>query len=469
MIKHMLLSAKKIYLRPHILYIVIGGIVALTFALVTPPFQGPDEEVHFFRSYQLARGDIMLQKGEASTVGSCLPTEIYQTVVDTSYSPNIRGYTTAKYNPSQIDELLVDSVNNPSHCRFVDTTNTYSYNPLAYLPTTLGVATVNSFNGSPLFAMYMARIFSVVVTVLLFSLAIYLIPKRKYLFLVIFLTPMLLFQQAVVSIDGFSYAILAIFIAYIIRLRSQAVAISNKQWTSIAAMALLVCLMKPLLFVFVTLVLLLAHKSRLKSSLIVMGAIIFTVLVATIVSYVYPGVTNVTPDGVNQAAQIENLADRPLRALRVAWNTYMNPYGDGQTVGVVGVFGAADTRLPLWMFALSVINLALAALFATKSDKLPPLALRGKLLLLAILLGYFAAVNAAMYVAYSPVNFDIFYGVQGRYFLPLLIAVPILMSGSFVLAASEWRRMNKGIVLTAAMIAILAIGVVIQRYYLYTP
>jgi len=468
-IKRLIALTNVIYTKPHILYTVIAMMVGLGFAIFTPPFHGPDEETHFLRAYQIVRGDIVLEEGdEPGRVGSCLPREIHDVTVASSHSPSIRGFTSIKYDYSGLDELIVDEVENPGDCRFTITTNTYSYNPVAYVPALTGVGVVNVFNGPPLLAMYIARIFSVLVTVMLFAIAIKLLPYKKYMFVVILLTPMLLFQQAVISIDGFSYAIFAVFVAYLVRLYNSK-NISNKQWLVLGSLAVLLTCLKPLLYLFIPAVLLLLSASKIKPLLIILVSVASIGLSTIAINTIYPEAVNSGPPGVNQEVQISNLKDDPLRAVRVAWNTYMNPYGDGQTLGVIGVFGAADTKIPLWVYTVSVVNIALALFFTHKKDTGNRVNRWFRLVLLGIICLYFAAVNAAMYLTYSPVNFDIIYGVQGRYFLPILICLPLIFMGGIALRSSDARRLNRNLIISTSFVLVVSLIVLFQRYYLYTP
>lgn len=467
-----MISVKKIvtnvYKKPHLLYAIVALLAGFSFALFTPPFHGPDEDVHFFRAYQIVRGDFVLRNDGAGNLGTCLPSEIKQTVLDASNSPNIRGLTAEKYDIRPLNEIIVDPVDRPDDCEFTSTTNTYSYNPIVYLPALIGVGAVNLFDGPPLFVMYVARLVTVLVATMIFALAIYLIPKRKYLFVVIFLTPMMIYQQSVISIDGLSYAILALFVSYIMRLCTLT-EISKKQWVGIGSLTVALCFLKPLLIIFAPLVLLLLRKSKVMPMLLLSLAVIAFVTTAVSTGLIYKDISNVAPEGVNQQQQIEGLVKNPLRSVRVAWNTYMNHYGDEQTQGVIGQFGYADTRLPLWVYTLGVLNIAFALVVSSKADRNSKISKRGRIGVLLLMLIYFAGVNAAMYVAYSPVGYDIFYGVQGRYFLPLLVVLPLIINSGVAISRLQYADVKKYLICSTIVVLMISVLIVFQRYYLFTP
>ena len=455
--------------KPEILYLIVATVATLFFAIVTPPFHGPDEDVHFFRAYQIARGDIILDKN-GERLGSCLPVEIYSAVVDSSLTPSIRGYTAQKYDIGQIKGEILNPVDDPSVCNFVSTTNTYTYNPIAYTPAVVGVGVVNIFNGPPLMAMYIARAIAALSTVFISFLAIRLLTRRRLLFTVILLTPMMLFQQSVISIDGLSYAILALFVAYIISLYNSKNAVGRWQWIGLTALALSLCFLKPLLFLFIPIVLLLFRVSRAWTLAIL--ALSFTVLVASsiVTGVVYTNISNEGAEGSGSEQQTHILKENPLRSVNVAWNTYMNPYGDGQTIGVIGLFGYADTQIPLWVYTVSVINIALALVFASTRERSKSIARGYRVGLISLMVLYFVGVNAAMYITYSPVGSEIFYGVQGRYFLPLLVLLPLLAPYGLALRDNaDTRRVSRYTLVSTVAVVVLSLIVVFQRYYLFTP
>ena len=57
-------SAVKLFrtLRPEAWFLLLGALFGSAMAVVTPPFQVPDEANHFNRAYSISQGEIVLGK-----------------------------------------------------------------------------------------------------------------------------------------------------------------------------------------------------------------------------------------------------------------------------------------------------------------------------------------------------------------------------------------------------------------------
>jgi len=78
---------------------------------------------------------------------------------------------------------------------------------------------------------------------------------------------------------------------------------------------------------------------------------------------------------------------------------------------------------------------------------------------------YWLAVNTAVYVTYTPLRFKIVYGLQGRYFLPLVfLAVPLLKSQHLKLDAHVYKRLAVGLPVFLLLCSTLTIYI---RYFIH--
>ena len=450
---------------PEYVYLAIALVSVISFAIITPPFQGPDEEAHYVRTQYIAHGyfiPIDVKNSPAS-----LPSSLEDTLYLTFFKDDIRGNTNNKYEPSRTSEALLMAFDKDS--RYKPAMVTYS--PVPYLPAVPGVFLSNLLNLSPLFSMYIARLSLGIVAILLIFYAIKLIPHKKYLFAAVGLIPMLLFQQAVVTADSVSYALLALFVAYILYLRDTK-KITRNQWLLLGLICIGVTLAKPLLYLFLPLVLILIKKQAALKWIAGIAAVCVIVLFGWIVatsSKTETVIASGTPDDIDSKQQLETLISDPKRVLRVAWNSYMTTFGDDEVRGVIGIFGAADTIYPLWM--VTTYTFILGLLFSVNFEKKRVQIDRvWKWLAIVLCVGYFVAVNLALYLSYTPVNFDIVYGVQGRYFLPILIvAAAAIFTGGFRIVKDDITKLKYFTVISIAVLILLALLITIQRYYLYTP
>lgn len=451
---------------PQRLYLVVAIVGVVGFVFITPPFQGPDEQAHYIRTQYIAHGyfiPVNVTNSEAS-----LPKSIQDVLHITFFADDLRGNITNNYELSRTKEALQLPLNADE--RYKPPMITYNFVP--YLPAIPAVWIANILNLSPLVSMYLARLSLGLAAVGIFFFAIRLIPTKKYLLAVVALVPMMLFQASMIGIDGVSYALLALFIAYILYLYMQK-SITNRQWVFLGLLCVAIVCAKPLVYVFLPLVILLIKKKHALKWIAATAAVCALVLFGSMKLMSIENDVSVSaaglPEHVDSKAQQEILIDNPKRGMRVLWNSYMTHYGDDEVRGVIGVFGAADTLYPIWMTYVYIFVLSVAGVIAFGVNKLRvPLLWRW----LAVVLGavYFVGVNLAIYLGYTPVNFDIVYGVQGRYFLPLLlVAVAVLTGVGFRVSKKDEARVRVLIFVTIAMIVLMALFITYQRYFLYTP
>lgn len=461
----MLISTiKHTFDRPEKFYLWTAVIVLFGFALITPPFQGPDEESHYVRVQYIANGHLV------PSADMELPTSIMKVAKITFYDKDIRGKTNQHYEVARTKEALKIPYNTGETYKPVLVT----YNPLLYLPAVPGVALANALNLSPIISLYIARISLGLVAILILFLAIKLIPNKKYLLVAVGLIPTLVYQQAVVNADGVSYALLALFIAYILNLRQRKI-IQRKNWLILGLLFIGVFLAKPLLYVFLPFALLLVKRRYAKrwlAGMAVLGATLY--LIYSSLSAAYPQTVHIAgmPQEVDSAAQVQTLTEEPKRGLRVLWNSYMTSYGDDEARGVIGIFGAADVMYPLWMVTVYIAILTIAAFIRVDDKKESnPVHAYWRFIAIGLCLVYFIGVNLALYLGYSPVNFDIVYGIQGRYFLPIIIILTMiaLPFGMTLKYRKDENRTKLFIMLGILSCLFLALFITYQRYFLYTP
>ena len=455
---------------PEKFYLVTALIGTIGFALITPPFQGPDEQAHYIRAQYIAHG--YLVPTDVKQANASLPKSIQTSLKKTFFEDDLRGDTNNKYElyrTRQASELPLNADGRYQPPMV-------SYNFLTYLPASAGIFIANVFNLSPVISLYIGRILLVLNSVALIFFAIRLMPTKKYLLAFLALLPMMLFQQAVVGTDGVSYAILIMFLAYLFHLYVQKTPISRKQWLFFFVICAAVVWAKPLLYLFLLLSTVLIKKPgavKWLAGAAVVALVFFGMnswMNAQAGAYETDNLAPGAPENIESGRQIQNLIQHPKRGLRVLWNSYMTPFGDDEARGVIGIFGPADTLYPLWMTYVYVFILGVIAFLSFDRTKLVihPL---WRWLVMALCAAHFVGVNLAIYLGYTPYNFDIIYGVQGRYFLPTLIVLlmGIFIGRGIVLKKSDQRTVICTTTPVIFCLILLAVFITYQRYFLYTP
>ena len=451
-------------------YLIIALVGVVGFVFITPPFQGPDEEAHYNRVQYISHGHFIPRNVEGDV---SLPSSIQDTLNLTFFENDIRGKTSSHYEFWRTKEAAKTPLD--SSKRFHPIMLTYNF--LTYLPAVPAVALANVFNLNAVVSLYLARLSLAIAAVAIVYFAIKLIPCKKCLFAVLALTPMLLFQQSMVGTDGVSYAIFMLFLAYLLKIYSQKNEISRNQWLKFIFICGLLMWSKPLLYIFLPISIILIKKKNFWKWIAVSAIVCITLLgVNQLMVMNQTRIGNKiggqlgSPTNVDVSKQASMIAKNPKRFARVMWNSYMTHFGDDEVRGIVGTFGYADVYYPLWMNYGWVVIVVIAFIADTKHK----IKVKKKWKVLAIILSlvHFVAVNLFTYLVYTPFNFEIVYGVQGRYFLPTAIHILVILSigiNAITFNAGQKTNYKRFIMSGAFAFMILALLITLQRYFLFTP
>lgn len=182
------------------------------FALVTPPFQAPDEPQHFFRAFEVSEGHLV-SVTRAGGAGAFLPYSV----------PHLAGRLTEgiPFHPDR--KVYPDSIRNGFRQRIQSNqrifvgfmTSVYSFVP--YLPAASGIALARVFSDSVLACLYAGRLANVVVAAVLLAAAIGAAPIGSVVLFLLALLPTAVFLMASVSADAFTNTLCFCWIALVLR------------------------------------------------------------------------------------------------------------------------------------------------------------------------------------------------------------------------------------------------------------
>lgn len=424
-------------------FVVMATVFGMAFLLITPPFQGADEIVHFYRAYQVSEGHFIADRTSKS-IGGELPVSLGKVVSETN--PNaIAFYPQNKYDVYRTEHAL-SIKNSLGEKKFYDFSTSAPYSPVSYIGPSSGITVARSLRLPTIVSFYAGRMGNLVAWIALVGAAIFYLPRRKWALVAVGLLPMALFQAATLNGDVTTTGSLALFLALILHYREKNKPLSIRELIALLLVSIVMALSKEIMFVFLPLVLLLkkgSFGSRRREYFIKLALIIIPLL-----SYVGWLIVNKGISGVNAysnhqnpGAQLLFILHSPESYINVLWNTYFYTWGDSITRSFVGTFGWSDA--PLSELIVTVGYMGLAILFvATYTNKTKEFfQKKEKYLLWLVLLLYWAAASTALYLYYSPVGYKIIYGLQGRYFLPLaVVALPLLQSKSVRVDKKLYKR-----------------------------
>lgn len=424
--------------------VVIGCFFGVIFMLLTPPFETPDEPVHFFRAYQVSTLS-PVPSVHGVVRGGWLPISLDQTVWETTTHPVIAFQPGAKYGLGLTKRALTIPLQSQNK-KLYDLSATASYAPLAYLPQAVGVGLARILQLPAIIGLYLGRVSNLAAWLVMAALAVHLIPRRKWLLAYIVLLPMAVFQAISLSADVTTVGLVLVFIAYILRCRESKAPLTYRQQITLLALGIVMSLTKPVMFSFLPLALLLPNRllgTRLvawaKKAMFIL--VPFTMFVGWMVLFAKSAVNAMAANGQNPAHQLSFIVHNPHSFVNVLWNTNFFSWGDTITKSMIGIFGWMDTPLAEWIIVVGFTCLTILMITKTNLDQKAWLSRSEKYIVLLVMAAYWVGVSAALYMYYSPVGFKIIVGLQGRYFLPLLLPLAIVLYGNFAQTSTKKYRL----------------------------
>ena len=173
-------------------------LIVLSISFLIPPFQSPDEFVHFDRAYLLSKGDAFLNsKGNVS--GGYIDTGL-MTFMNLFHAIPFRYENKIDNRGRGVSQQIRWS----GKKQFIALPVVYG--PLLYIPQALAVIVGEASGMTVSNTYYLARFFSLTVTLTLLGCALLLYPAPLIL-IAVFIIPMSLFQMGSSSMDSVSFAI----------------------------------------------------------------------------------------------------------------------------------------------------------------------------------------------------------------------------------------------------------------------
>jgi hypothetical protein len=450
----------------------LGGLLLLG---VTPPFQVPDESVHFFHIYQLATGAaIETVPGAAGGAGDIREGGVGgegrggRDVSGARGGGGVRGIRVPASLPA-IADLCVDDLPfhperrlapgvltaawqmplAPQRSTLLPVGQLSPYGPVPYLGAVPAVALGRMAGARPLLLLYLARLGNLALALALVWAAVRIAPVFRWLFALLALTPMAMFERSSASADAFTDAIGLLLAACVLalalgarrRVSDGAQEIDERggredrpeRWRRgavwMATAAMLLAAAKAAYFL-VDLIVFLVPAARLGSprrAAAVRAAGLAAMAGGGAMSWwsarSYFALA-VSRPGIQPAAQLRGIAAAPLHFLALALADLVR-HAARYLVGFVGNFGWLDTPLPPAAVVLWAAMLLAVAL--TDGDREVLLAPWQRWLAAGAVAATLLALGAAQYVVWTRLGSGEIDGIQGRYYLPVAPAAALLV------------------------------------------
>jgi len=401
------------------IFYVLIPIQLLLFTFLPPPFQKPDEQPHFEKSLLISKGYLFCQKKSNNTI------ILEKKYIDFIKSPYLDLLTHGKNTKLPLNVFLKDLFSNNQSGKKIDFNIDHlcSFPIISYLPQTFALLIISIFKLSPILSLYFGRL---MMGILGYFWFLYLYKKiaddYRLILLFTFALPMTLHQISSFSYDSLNIMLALTFFVLIINycLRKK---ITSFQYFKLFFVLFLFLWSKKIgyetFFLFLFL-LPFQIKPMTISSLILITFYFISKLTGS-----YDLQASLTNEMINPLQQLSFLVSNPINILFVIINTTVHRLGF-YLQSLIGIFGWLEYGLdPLsyflygLFFVYLLVNINLPKKYMLSKKK-------NFLLFITLIISYIFIVLLA-YVFNTTSGTPVVHGVQGRYFIPFLPFIILLI------------------------------------------
>lgn len=422
------------------LLLLTGLPTALLLAFAVPLGHVPDERYHVLRADSLLYGVVIghRQSLDGHPAAGVLADPAMTSVITLPERPD-------DLSPQPMNDAMAARARavpwniNPV---FVRDEAMAGYQPLPYLPAAVAIAGVRMAGGSPFAAFHAARLANLMAFFLIGVLSLGVTRSGHAVMATVLLLPMTLSLAASCSQDGLLIACTALACACLTRAADR---LAGPRWAARASMLLAVVIASKPPYAPLALLLLVPLRRPLTMRLLLSALPLLAAGVWTIAELhwaavppwrgpalagpFWPGPRTASFEGPDFSAQLSVLASSPslsvtlpIRAMLGGSNWLLHQ--------AIGVLDYLCIVLPRGLYAVWFLALPAAiAADCLASQGMAGLRHRDRVFVAALIATTAFAISLALYVQWTPVGMPWIAGLQGRYFLPLALALSIAVPG----------------------------------------
>lgn len=447
-------------------------LAALVFGMIiiniVPPLQAPDEVGHFVKAYSFSEFKIRPEshskkiKKTDATWGN-FGFEVPYTIKSmNSYAIDKSGKK-AEY-PYYYKNADKERIKKGERA-FIGTGGITNYFYVNYIPQIVGI-TLGKITGKPIiWQYYAARYCNLIVYSIIIFFAIRLFSFSRLGAAMLGLNPMALFLAASTSGDAMIIAVTFFFISWLTGM-SKSEHVSNLKLLISGLLMVNLVMLKPTLIVLGLLFFLIPNKAMSVKRKTVWGVLIFT---ACIMFYVIWNKLMIDQqllyrDFANPSKQVATFFKNPSIFFRNLRDNYLfGVKGDYIVYSFVGNFGLLDTLLGLHWVVLYFMTLTAACLVKEKDNE--TLIVYQRVIVAFMLIFYGVLTFFALYQIWNkPGRTASIEGLQGRYFIPISLAIVPLFSSKEKILNVKNGKLNLAVSVCMLLVLIAALVALSNRY-----
>ena len=427
-------------------------------AIQMPPFQNPDEANHFFRAEQISRLGLIPEQLPNGVGGSFVDVGIVETAVPFLAIPLHleRKATSSLYDAT-------GSVGWGRKLTQVAFPNTAIYPPTLYLPSVAGIWLGKMSGSSVIHTLYFSRIANGVCATIIAALAIALAEGAALWLFAVLTLPMSLALFSAVSQDGVMIACAALATAIVAKAIHTKLPLSDRRFAVLFVALTAICMARPPYIPFAGLTLITPWRSlRLRAVSVVLIA---AATVAWSLTALHTASLDVAASQSDPKRQLYGLLGHPFQVFALLDHTYRT-YGPDYLEQIVGRLGHLDVTLPAFIHVAAWAVLILVAMEATaRAIHQKSLSTKSFFATFSCMAGCVILIDMIQYLTFSSVSRATIEGVQGRYFLEVIMILPVFIYGSTPIQKHQ-KYISIAVVLTNITYMPIVTGEILKRYYL---
>ena len=409
----MIFNDKKNKMLIHKKYLIIGLILGIVYTFASPVFSQSDESFHFIRAYQVASGHLISPHDSFGNSYDNFPVSIYSALWDDDdIYPEYKNYNDIKHQLN-IKLNKKDIVTKDVRAS--------GYIFLNYIPQAIGIKIGRILNLSPYLVGMLGRIFNVVACTLLIYLGLKIIPIGKKTMAILLLSPTVLAYNASMSADGLVIAMSFLLISLVLKCLYDCPKLNAKWYILYLLIVMFVSTCKIAYLPIIGIVSFLPYecfKDKKTKWLYSLSLIIFGI----VMSVAWMKISNIQLEMTSNYNGIMKY----LNFLRVFVITIANDiFAYAQNVFAGNYLYQA--RVKPYAF-ISVIYIFIFVLsFLSENSKLKIRNIE-KIIVFLIGLLIFGLISYALFTSNTSIDSNLINGIQGRYFIPILLMLPFFMN-----------------------------------------
>ena len=454
---------KFIFEKPYYFILLLTFLWGCCLIITIPPFQSPDEEMHFVRTWAISQGNLTFKTIQTDTGVKKVyeVPECAMELIGKTDFPRIVFHPENQLNGNKIWQILNERVSCRELTYFEDWMN--ALNPIAYGKQVLGVFTARVFNLQPLWSLYISRFYNLLFAVFIIYFAIRITPIGKNIIAVLSVLPLPVSLIASMSHDATLIPVSYLFFALILRATLSEYPFNLKEFVSLSLVATVFFFIKgvylPLALSFFVIPSL--RFENYEQKIIYFFSFFGIALAAALIS---SWMWNATEGfakiySANPPAQLEYLINNPIEAIKILLRT-ISFHSIEYVIQIVGVVGYLDTRFNKLIYITFIISIFYYLNTSLENEK-KELPNRSHLLFIGIAIITMIVMLYAMYLTNTTVGKTLISGPQGRIFYPIL---PFLFIGFYGLKVSKNKRIAFFLAILV-MLMILAQKRIIERFW----